>query len=352
MYYHDIPSSGKLTVLICILFLLSGCSKEELSVPEYMVIIEPFFSDNQHESMLLHIPAALHFGENGYLYMLDRGYQHIIKFSSDGSPVDTIGNRGQGPGELSRADNLTLDRNNNIYVLDNGLHRVTIFHSNGELINAFSYDGPAASAITVTDDGDVLLYQPAADHSVITMYDGNGAVLRTTTIIDKHETTGVAGSPETASFVGTYLNRAFIEYKEPDIICILFISKPEYRRINLSDEYSIITELTGPAIDILRVRENATIERMRQQGERGIWIMNYFSDFASLPSGNFIIVPQGVPVLHEIDEDGKLQKVYRIRISDDSPYDDFSIDKITIRNGYELIASDSQNATLWRIKLE
>jgi len=120
----------------------------------------------------------------------------------------------------------------------------------------------------------------------------------------------------------------------------------------LNGEISITTGLEGPAIDSLREREQAILERMRQRGERGIWMMNYFSDFVPIPTGSFIIAPQGFPILHEIDKDGNLQRVYRLKLAGDSPFDDFAIDRITITNSSKILASDSQNATVWRINLE
>jgi len=93
----------------------------------------------------------------------------------------------------------------------------------------------------------------------------------------------------------------------------------------LNGEISITTGLEGPAIDSLREREQAILERMRQRGERGIWMMNYFSDFVPIPTGSFIIAPQGFPILHEIDKDGNLQRVYRLKLAGDSPFDDFAI---------------------------
>lgn len=169
-HHHRIEKTLRLLTFICLTIttFISGCTDKGPSVPERTVFVEPFFSKHQQETLLLHRPGALRVGRDDYLYLLDAGYQHILKFSSDDAPVDTIGKRGQGPGELSQVRNFVLDPENNLYVLDDGLHRVSIFRCNGEFFNAFTYDGASASSIAVSDDGDISLYQSAADHSMIT----------------------------------------------------------------------------------------------------------------------------------------------------------------------------------------
>lgn len=352
MFYQNILYTGKIAFLFCILFIVSGCTEEELSFHEYTVVIEPFFSEHQSDAVFLHIPGALRVGNDGYLYLLDVGEQHILKISADGSIIDTIGNRGQGPGELSRVRNFALDDENNLYLLDDGLRRVSVFRSDGEFINAFTFEGASASSITVNHQREIALYQTAADHAVITTYDTNGTLYQTFSIIEKHAIERDLGSPEATRFAGAFINRALISYNKQSEICILFLGRFEYQRLAVNGEGSVLNVLEGPAIDSLRAKEQAIIENSRRRGERGTFLMNYFADFISTADGNFIILPSNIPILHEINANGNLQKVYRLQLQEGSPFRDFALDRIAVSCESELIASDSQNATLWRINLE
>ncbi|UCE40354.1 MAG: 6-bladed beta-propeller [Candidatus Aminicenantes bacterium] len=52
----------------------------------------------------------------GNIYVLDSGATRIQKYDKNGKYLQTIGRKGQGPGEFERPIMLTLDKDNNLYV--------------------------------------------------------------------------------------------------------------------------------------------------------------------------------------------------------------------------------------------
>lgn len=75
------------------------------------------------------------------LYVADMGWNAIIKLSSTGKYLSTIGRQGQGPGEFLTGKGtgrlkISFGRNKKIYVTDPGLGRISIFDKNGIFVNS------------------------------------------------------------------------------------------------------------------------------------------------------------------------------------------------------------------------
>ena len=60
------------------------------------------------------------------MLVLDGGNTRIQKFDKEGNSLQTIGRKGQGPGEFAYPYGIYLDSADNIYVTDQ-MRRVTLF---------------------------------------------------------------------------------------------------------------------------------------------------------------------------------------------------------------------------------
>lgn len=76
--------------------------------------------------------------EKGNIFVLDRGNHRIQKFDREGRFLQTIGKKGQGPGEFEAPLILSLDSQNNLYAYDN--RRIKMFNPQGEFLKSFSVD--------------------------------------------------------------------------------------------------------------------------------------------------------------------------------------------------------------------
>ena len=63
----------------------------------------------------------------GRIVALDAEATHLKLLRPDGSLIDTLGRRGQGPGEFQRPTNIAVARGDSLYVFDNQINRLTVF---------------------------------------------------------------------------------------------------------------------------------------------------------------------------------------------------------------------------------
>jgi len=92
------------------------------------------------------------------VYGLDMRNCRIQKFDKNGKYLQTIGRKGQGPGEFERPSSLYLDSENNIYVEDSG-QKVHIFNKEGEFKNAITlteYGRPITREFGITKEGSLI----------------------------------------------------------------------------------------------------------------------------------------------------------------------------------------------------
>jgi hypothetical protein len=66
-------------------------------------------------------------GEEGRIYVADGQAYHVKVLSPEGTLRDTVGTRGEGPGEFRRPSELALARGDSLYVLDGYNGRVHVF---------------------------------------------------------------------------------------------------------------------------------------------------------------------------------------------------------------------------------
>jgi hypothetical protein len=95
----------------------------------------------------------------GNIYVLDRMNFRVQKFDHNGQYLQTIGKKGQGPGEFERPARLFLDTQDNIYVTDGGPRiegrMIKIFNSSGEFVQVIRLESPI-SDFHVDSEGNIL----------------------------------------------------------------------------------------------------------------------------------------------------------------------------------------------------
>jgi hypothetical protein len=74
--------------------------------------------------------------EVGNIYILDSHEAHIKVFDKSGKYVKTIGNKGQGPGEMSRPSSLQITPQNEIAVNDSDALKIHFFTLEGKFLRA------------------------------------------------------------------------------------------------------------------------------------------------------------------------------------------------------------------------
>jgi len=149
----------KLIWLILILFLFTFCSKKEkIETPKWRGKIEyengikvirnpeePVFGElileleedlsignEEDENYMFYRAYSIALDNENNIYVLDAGNHRIQKFDSEGAYLQTIGRKGQGPGEFERPLQIRIDKNGNIYVRDS--RKIKIFDKEGNYV--------------------------------------------------------------------------------------------------------------------------------------------------------------------------------------------------------------------------
>ncbi len=93
------------------------------------------------------------------IYVLDRGNFRVQKFDHKGQYLQTIGKKGQGPGEFERPARIFIDTQDNIYVTDGGGRNmgrmIKIFSGSGEFVQVIHLESPI-SDFHVDSEGNIL----------------------------------------------------------------------------------------------------------------------------------------------------------------------------------------------------
>lgn len=139
--------SFRLGLLIVVLgLLLLGCGGDgpsaegDWTIQENALTLERELLVSEGESFyfgtILDVAAAT----DGRIYVADADAGHVKVLTSDGSLVDTLGRKGEGPGEFQRLSQVTPARGDSLYVLDSGRRRVSVFAPSGQLARGLSVD--------------------------------------------------------------------------------------------------------------------------------------------------------------------------------------------------------------------
>jgi hypothetical protein len=115
------------------------------------------------------------------IFALDGGDCKIQKFDKDGNHLQTIGRKGQGPGEFEQSIKIHLDSEDMIYVYDSMWRKILIFEKDGRFKKNISPPS-RAHYFGITEDKNILmLYTPRSYEdmrSEIILIDTDGEILK------------------------------------------------------------------------------------------------------------------------------------------------------------------------------
>ncbi len=119
------------------------------------------------DNYMFHEAANIATDSQENIYVLDSGNFRIQKFDHNGQYLQTIGKKGQGPGEFENPSRVFLDTQDNIYVTDGGgkwrdSRLMKIFNSRGEFVKAIYLDSPI-SDFYIDSEGNIFAYVTQRD---------------------------------------------------------------------------------------------------------------------------------------------------------------------------------------------
>lgn len=110
--------------------------------------------NQEDENYTFYRAVFIEVDKDGNIFVLDGGNCRIQKFDKNGKHIQTIGKRGQGPGEFEHPNHINLDSKGNIYVRD--MNRVHKFNKNGEFVRCLPLSEYKRPWYGVTKEGNFL----------------------------------------------------------------------------------------------------------------------------------------------------------------------------------------------------
>ena len=127
-------------------------------------------------------PAGIALDEEaGRLYVVDIKKHNIAVFDPAGTRIDTIGERGVGPGQFNFPTNIAMDRQGRLYVADSGNFRIQVLEPDGTFISTFGQVGDSLGSfarpkgIGVDSEGNVYVVDAAFNN--IQIFNQEGTLL-------------------------------------------------------------------------------------------------------------------------------------------------------------------------------
>lgn len=126
--------------VLALALLLVGCGGENASsgqngwtVNEGALALERDLLVSDTESFYFGAVVDVAPAADGRIVVADAGANHMKVLGPDGALQDSIGRKGQGPGEFERLRDVAVARGDSIYALDGGQRRISVFDPAGEL---------------------------------------------------------------------------------------------------------------------------------------------------------------------------------------------------------------------------
>jgi len=122
-------------------------------------------------------PGGLEVDSEGNIYVLEPSEQRIQVFTTEGVYLNTIGRKGQGPGEFQAPYPMFMDKKDRLYVYDIMRRAVVLFNERGEFIKNIPLNPQMLKVDKITIDSDFNIicgYFPAKkeyDRYIISIFD-------------------------------------------------------------------------------------------------------------------------------------------------------------------------------------
>jgi hypothetical protein len=113
------------------------------------------------------------------LYVLDAGNGRLQKFGPEGNFLQTIGRKGQGPGEFSTPNRMFVDEKDRVYVSEG--RRLQVFDATGEFVKSYPLDHNV-SDFCVDGEGNVIasgtLRDEEGSKNIVSKLDSGGKMVK------------------------------------------------------------------------------------------------------------------------------------------------------------------------------
>jgi sugar lactone lactonase YvrE len=162
-YMQEFDSSGKFLQIVCTGSVVQNCP------PATTFDVQPF---------------GIAVDPKGNVYVTNvypQGGYNVVKFSSHGKYLATIGSAGSGDGQFNDPEGIAIDPSGNIYVADTGNNRIEEFDRNGVYAGQFgsfgSGDGQFNGPVGIAFDAKGNIFVSDVGNNRVETFDSSGSYL-------------------------------------------------------------------------------------------------------------------------------------------------------------------------------
>lgn len=119
--------------------------------------------------------ARIALQRDGSLFVIDRGKNRVLKFTSDGQLVTSWGETGSGPGEFRNPVDVAVDNQGYVYVADYKDRRIQKFTTAGTFVLQWS-TAPSYVSDIASDEGGHVYVATVGDDDIL-KYTGDGTLV-------------------------------------------------------------------------------------------------------------------------------------------------------------------------------
>jgi len=126
-------------------------------------------------------PIAVAIDDKKRIYVAEAGRHQVAVFDQLGEPIQTIGRRGFGEGELHGPAGVAVAPDGHVYISDSGNHRIAVFDRSGRFVRQWGGYGTAPGrlirpmGLTIAGEG---VYVADAGNDRVQVFDRQGATVR------------------------------------------------------------------------------------------------------------------------------------------------------------------------------
>ncbi len=221
----------------------------------------------------------------GNIYVVDSGNQRIQKYDKDGNYLQTIGRKGQGPGEFMRPFNILLDEQDNIYLME--IRRLHLFDPKGNFMKSF-VPPMFIMGFAAESEGNIigqgLVSSEKAQNFGVMILDNEGKIIKT--IAEYPGMSMVSRKDATFSFNHSY--RPQLVFSPVEKKGAVYGYGSEYKLIvtDFSGEAFLIIKKDEPSQSISRREKNKIIDDVLEDTadeEEGRWPRDVVEEGADFP---------------------------------------------------------------------
>ncbi|NIM58399.1 MAG: 6-bladed beta-propeller [Candidatus Aminicenantes bacterium] len=225
--------------------------------------------------------------DQGNIYVLEGGNCRLQKFDPDGQYLQTIGKKGQGPGEFERPSKLSLGEENNIYISE--YRKIHIFNGKGKFINSillsdFITDFSIASDKSIF--GIASIRSDVESKQCFVKLDHKGKMIKNIAQFDYPaklvQRKGTDGTTMAFGLSHQYNQDLYFSRAVADKHIYAYSSKYSLFQVNLEGDLELIIKKEEPAHSISQKEKNKIYESYSRLEER--WPKGVVKEAIQFPS--------------------------------------------------------------------